>query len=336
MGVNLTPIIKKKVVDLHYLSGRMIAFDANNVLYQFLALIRTPTGVPLSDKEGNITSHLAGLAFRATRLLCDYNIKLIYVFDGAPPRLKLKELEKRREIKRRARVEWKEAMKAEDFATAFSKSTMTSSLTRDMIEDAQTMLTYMGIPHVQAPSEGEAQAAYMTRDIFAASSRDYDTLLFGATRQVRYVTIQGREFLPSRGYSRKYEPEIIVLKEFLQHLDITREQLVDLSILMGNDFTRGIYGIGPKKGLKLIKEYGTLENLPPELYDQLPEEIDEIRQIFLEPDVTDTYSLEYGEFQKEELMDFLQEKNFSESNIQKIVKRMEAYFKKGNLERWLS
>jgi flap endonuclease-1 len=335
MGVNLTPIITKKIVDLHYLSGKKVAFDANNVLYQFLALIRTPTGVPLSDKKGNITSHLTGLAFRATRLLCDYDIRLIYVFDGKPPPLKLKELEKRRKIKRKARKEWKEAIKAEDFSTAYTKSTMTSSLTPDMIEDAKTLLTHLGIPHVQAPSEGEAQAAYMTRDIFAASSRDYDTLLFGATRQVRYVTIQGREFLPSKGYSRRYEPEVIVLREFLAHLGITREQLVDLSILMGNDFTSGIYGIGPKKGLKLIREYGNLEALPPDLYEQLPEEIDEIRQIFLEPQVTDDYSLTYEEFQEEELREFLKEKNFSESNIKKIIQRMKEYSSKENLERWL-
>jgi flap endonuclease-1 len=335
MGVNLTPIITKKIIDLHYLSGKIVAFDANNVLYQFLALIRTPSGVPLSDKKGNITSHLTGLAFRATRLLCDYDIRLIYVFDGTPPPLKFKEIEKRRKIKRKARKEWKEAIKAEDFQKAYAKSTMTSSLTQDMIDDAKKLLTLLGIPHVQAPSEGEAQAAYMTRDIFAASSRDYDTLLFGATRQIRYVTIQGREFLPSRGYSRRYEPEMIVLREFLAHLGITREQLVDLSILMGNDFTSGIYGIGPKKGLKLIREYGNLEALPPDMYEQLPEEIDEIRQIFLEPEVTDDYSLTHGECHEEELREFLHQKNFSESNIKKIIQRMKEYSEKESLERWL-
>lgn len=335
MGVNLTPIITKKIIDLQYLSGKTVAFDANNVLYQFLALIRTPSGIPLSDEKGNITSHLTGLAFRATRLLCDYNIRLIYVFDGEPPPLKIKEIEKRRKIKRKARKEWKEALRKKDFPTAYAKSTMASSLTRDMIQDAQTLLTLLGIPHVQALSEGEAQAAYMTKDIFAASSRDYDTLLFGATRQIRYVTIQGREFLPSKGYSRKYEPEMIVLEDFLDHLHITREQLVDLSILMGNDFTSGIYGIGPKKGLKLIREYGTLENLPPPVYEQLPYEYEEIREIFLNPPVTDEYSVHLEPFQKAELTDFLRGKSFSESNITKIVQRMEKYSKKESLERWL-
>jgi flap endonuclease-1 len=336
MGVNLTPIIKRKVIDLSYLAGRILAFDANNVLYQFLALIRTSSGTPLMDEKGNITSHLTGLAFRATRLLCDYNIRLIYVFDGTPPQLKLRELEKRRKIKKKAEREWKEALEMKDYATAYSKSTMTSSLTTEMIEDAKKLLFYLGIPYVQAPSEAEAQAAYMTKDIFAAASRDYDTLLFGARRQVRYVTIQGREYLPSKGYSRKYEPEIINLKEFLHHLGITRKQLVDISILMGNDFTTGIRGIGPKKGLSLIKKFEKLEALPPEIYERLPEQFDEIRQIFLDPEVIEEYSLQYTPYQEDNLIQFLKDKSFSEKNIQKITTRMRTFQNRGTLERWLS
>lgn len=338
MGVNLTPIIRKKVINLQDLSGKVIAFDANNVLYQFLALIRTPTGIPLMDDKGGITSHLTGLAFRATRLLCDYHINLVYVFDGEPPQLKLKELEKRRKIKKKARKEWEKALASKDYATAYTKSTMTSSLTGEMIADAQELLTYLGIPWVQAPSEAEAQAAYMTKDIYAAASRDYDTLLFGAKKQVRYITIQGREYLPSKGYSRRYEPEIIDLKAFLDHLAITREQLVDLSILMGNDFTPGIKGIGPKKGLNLIKEYKKLENFPSPIYEELPPTLDEIRSIFLNPEVTDDYSIKLTEYREDELKTFLEMKSFSPQTITKIIERMRTFTKKdkSTLERWLS
>lgn len=334
MGVNLTPIIKKKIIELTDLSGKTLAFDANNVLYQFLALIRTPTGVPLTDRKGNITSHLAGLAFRATRLLRDYNIGLIYVFDGKPPHLKSEELDKRREIKEKARREWKEALEHKDYSKAYSKSTMTSSLTEDMIEDAKVLLTCLGIPHVQAPSEAEAQAAYMTKDIYAAASRDYDTLLFGARRQVRYVTIQGREFLPSKGYSRKLEPELIDLKEFLDHLHITREQLVDLSILIGNDFSPGIKGIGPKKGLDLLKTYKTLENLPSPIYEHLPQRFDEIRHIFLNPEVTDDYDLVHLPYQERALINFLESKDFSPETVEKLTKRMRSLKTQKTLERW--
>jgi flap endonuclease-1 len=334
MGVNLTPIIIKTVVDLPDLSGKTLACDANNVLYQFLALIRTRKGVPLIDRNGRITSHLVGLTFRATKLLHDHNIKLVYVFDGEPPELKKKELKKRRKIKEKAKREWEEALKSKDYATAYSKSTMMSRLTREMINDTKVLLRLLGIPFVQAPSEAEAQAAYMTKDVWGAASRDYDTLLFGAKRQVRYVTIQGREYLPSKGVSRKYEPEIIDLQKFLEHLGITREQLVDLSIVMGNDFSPGIKGIGPKKGLKLIKKYENLENVPDDILNELPEEYNEIRNIFLNPPVTDDYSVEYTRFKKDSLINFLRERRFSEKHIKTIVKRMES-FSQDTLERWL-
>jgi flap endonuclease-1 len=335
MGVNLTPLIVKKTVDLSALAGTTLALDANNVLYQFLALIRDRGGRPLTDDRGNVTSHLVGLTYRATRLLCDYNIRLIYVFDGIHPRLKKKEIEKRREVKKKARKEWKEALKKKDYATAYKKSTMTSSLSNEMIEEAQELLTYLGIPYVQAPSEAEAQAAYMTKDIYAAASRDYDTLLFGAKRQIRYVTIEGKEYLPSKGYSRKYEPEIIELAAFLHHHGITREQLVDLSMLIGNDFFGGIKGIGPKKGVSLIKTHEKLENLPSAIHEKLPENYDEIRAIFLNPEVTDTYSLESPPYDEENLMKFLLNKDFSQKNAEKIANRMRTFHRTSTLERWL-
>ncbi|MGD2249297.1 MAG: flap endonuclease-1 [Candidatus Methanofastidiosia archaeon] len=334
MGVNLTPIITKTVVDLSDLSGKTLACDANNVLYQFLALIRTRKGVPLTDRKGRVTSHLVGLTFRATRLLHDYSIRLVYVFDGEPPELKKKELKKRRKIKEKAKKEWEKALQSKDYAKAYAKSTMMSRLTPEMIKDTKALLGLLGIPFVQAPSEAEAQAAYMTKDVYGAASRDYDTLLFGATRQVRYVTIQGREYLPSKGVSRKYEPEIIDLHKFLAHLGITREQLVDMSIVMGNDFSPGVRGIGPKRGLKLIKKYKKLENAPDDILNELPENLDEIRNIFLHPPVTDDYSIEYTRFKRDLLINFLRERKFSEKHIKTVIKRMDS-FSQQTLERWL-
>ncbi len=161
MGVNLTPIIVKQIGSLEELKGRTLAVDAHNVLHQFLALIRTPLGQPLRDREGRVTSHLVGLAFRSTRLIADYGIWPIYIFDGKPPRLKIGEIEKRREVRLKAEREYLEALARGDYATAFSKAVMTGRLTGEMIEDAKRLLSLLGIPWVQAPSEGEAQAAYM-------------------------------------------------------------------------------------------------------------------------------------------------------------------------------
>ena len=340
MGVNLTPIIIKHVLQLENLKGKSLAVDANNYLYQFLSLIRTRDGTPLKDSHGNITSHLSGLMFRSTRLIHDYNIDLIFVFDGKPPELKQPEILKRRRLREKATKEYEEALKAKDYATAWSKAVMTSRLTKPLIEDAKQLLNLLGIPYVQAPSEAEAQTAYMAMkgDVWAASSKDYDSLLFGAPRLLRYLTIYGREFLPSKGISRVLKPEIIDLYEFLSYHNITREQLIDLAILIGTDFNEGIKGIGPKTAIKLIKEYGKLENLPNNIQSQISNNYKEIRETFLDPETTSNYNLEYQELNEEALYQFLcDQRDFSRKNVETIIQRMKNFYqnkKRISLEKW--
>src|SRR5207248_595892 len=241
MGVLLTPIILKQELALDDLRGRRFAVDTNGELYQFLALIRLRDGSPLRDSHGRITSHLSGLFYRTTRLISDYRLQLVFVFDGKPPSLKSAEIERRRNIKARYDAEHAQAIEAGDQATAYSKATMTSRLTRGMTEEARHLLEIMGIPVVQAPSEGEAQASHMAAQsaVWAAASKDYDCLLFGAPRLLRFLTISGKEFLPSKGAFRAITPEVIETLRLLDHYKITREQLIDLAILVGTDFNDG-------------------------------------------------------------------------------------------------
>ena len=338
MGVNLTPIIVKRVVSLEALRDRSLAVDANNYLHQFLALIRMPDGRPLTDSEGRVTSHLVGLAFRTTRLLTDYQIRTVFVFDGKPPRLKEVEVEKRREARRKAEEEWKTALKARDYATAFSKAVMTGRLTSDMIQDTKRLLDLLGIPWVQAPSEAEAQAAHMALrgEVWASNSRDYDSLLFGTPRLVRYLTISGTEFLPSKGIARRLKPEIIELDEFLHHHGLTRPQLVDLAILIGTDFNDGVKGVGPKTALKLVKKHGRLEDMPGELKEKLPRDFEAIRRIFLEPEVKDYYEVKWGPLKEEEVYEFLcEERDFSRDRVEVVLGRMRRFYAHRSLRRWL-
>jgi len=325
MGTNLRPIIVKKEIFLGQLKLKSLAVDANNMLYQFLSVIRLPDGSPLKDSRGNITSHLTGLAFRTTRLIADYGILPVFVFDGKPPILKAGEIEKRDEIRKKYALEWREALEKRDYAKAFSKAVMTARLTRDLVDDAKLLLRLLGMPYNQAPGEAEAQCAYMAikGDVWAANSRDYDSLLFGAPRLVRYVTISGKEFLPSKGISRRLRPELIELAELLLHHGITREQLIDLAILIGTDFNSGIRGIGPKKALKLIRQYRSLDQLPKDLRSQLPRNYEEIREIFLQPSVTDNYHLAYEDVNEEGLLRFLcEEHDFSQVRVEKLIERM--------------
>jgi len=340
LGVNLTPVIVKKVIRLEDLRGKSLAVDANNYLYQFLALIRTRDGTPLKDSHGNVTSHLAGLMFRSTRLIHDYEIDLVFAFDGEPPKLKEREILKRRKLREKATQEWEKALKAGDYTTAFSKAVMTSRLTKQMVDDAKQLLELLGIPFVQAPSEAEAQTAYMAikGDVWAASSRDYDSLLFGTPRLVRYLTISGREFLPSKGTSRPLKPELIHLNRLLASHKLTREQLIDLAILVGTDFNEGVRGIGPKIALKLLKKHEKIENLPNEIRSRVPSHYEDVRKVFLEPQVTPNYALKYGDLHVEELYHFLcDQRDFSQERVETVVQRMKRFYinrKQVGLERW--
>ena len=319
----------------------MLAVDANNMLYQFLSLIRTPDGVSLKDPQGRTTSHLTGLLFRSTRLMLDYDLKFIFVFDGQPYPLKARVLAERRAVREKARAEWSEALRRHDFHTAWSKAVMMSRLDQPMIEDAKRLLSLIGVPYVQAPGEGEAQAAFVASrgDVWAVSSRDYDSILFGSPRVVRYLTISGREFLPSKGISRPLKPELIELSSFLSHHGITHEQLVDLAILIGTDFNEGVKGIGPKTALKLIKRHGSLEALPSELKDKLPHDVETLRKIFLHPEVTLQYSTSQGSVDEEALLRFLcDERGFARNRVKVALERLRHVSKRApesDLGHWM-
>jgi len=323
VGVLLTPIIVKEPLTLEALRARLLAVDGQGELYQFLALIRLRDGTPLRDAHGRITSHLAGLFYRVTRLIADYGLKLVFVFDGTPPERKAAELERRRRTRSRYEAERDEALRAGDLATAYAKSTMTSRLTREMVGEARELLRLLGIPTVQAPSEAESQAAHMAAAgaVWAASSKDYDSLLFGAPILVRFLSISGKEFLPAQGTFRPIVPELIDLARMLDSLSISRAQLVDLGILVGTDFNDGIKGIGPKKALKLVQEYGTIEHMP-EAVRSAVGDIEEVRQIYLNPRVTDAYDVRFGEPDFSGVTDFLcAAREFSKERVTAALER---------------
>jgi flap endonuclease-1 len=324
MGVLLTPLIVKEPATLEDLAGKRLAVDGNGELYQFLALIRSRDGSALTDSRGRVTSHLVGLFYRATRLISDFGLELVFVFDGKPPALKSAEVERRRKIKARYEAEAAEARAAGDWERAYSKATMTSRLSRPMVEEARELLSLLGIPSIQAPGEGEAQAAFMAArgDAWAAASKDYDCLLFGAPRLVRFLSITGKEFLPSRGTFRPITPEVIQTDSFLAHHGISREQLVDLAILMGTDFNDGIKGIGPKKALKLVREHGRIESMPREIQAQVGDYA-EVREIYLHPQVTEDYAVRFGEPDEGAAVRFLcEERGFGRERVLAAFERL--------------
>jgi flap endonuclease-1 len=342
LGVNLRGIVPITPVRLEDLSGKTIAIDAYNALYQFLAIIRQPDGTPLKDSTGKVTSHLSGLLYRTSNLV-EMGIKPIYVFDGIPPVLKAVEIERRRQVKVEAAIRYEKAVAQGKAAEARMYAQAATSMKDYMEDDSKRLLDLMGLPWVQAPGEGEAQAAHLTKrgDADYCASQDYDSLLFGAPKLLRNVTVSGRRKLPSKNIYIDVIPEVLELNKVLKDCEITYEQLIDVGILIGTDFNPdGIKGLGPKTALKLIKQHGTLENALPHIKNAaFPAEPQRIREIFLHPKVTDNYKLEWKDPDTEGIVNFLvREKDFSEDRVRKALEKMHEGTKelkaKTTLEKW--
>jgi flap endonuclease-1 len=332
--------VKPVKTSLEHLGGRTIAVDAANALYQFLSIIRGERGEYLMDSEGRVTSHLSGLFYRNVNLL-ELGIRPIYVFDGKPPVLKTVEIERRRTVKKEALKIYTEALARGDYAEARKKAQATVFLKDQMVDDAKRILDAMGIPWIVAASEGEATAAHLTRLGVASdvASQDFDALLFGAVRLVRNVTVSGKRKLPGRNIHVNVEPEEIELKRVLEQLGVTREQLVDIGILVGTDFNpSGFTKIGPATALKLIKKHSKLENI-----DKIKEELKtvnytEIRDIFLKPEVSEPKTnLEWQQPDRSKIITFLcGERDFSEERVTKALERLNKaeHQRSESLEKW--
>ncbi|MDR0779047.1 MAG: flap endonuclease-1 [Methanomassiliicoccaceae archaeon] len=324
MGVNLTGLAEPKNLEMADLKGKTAAIDAYNTIYQFLSIIRQPDGSPLTDSQGRVTSHLSGILYRTANLI-EAGISPSFVFDGVPHDLKMDTIMERRAKREKAEKEWEDAVEEGDIKKAFSKAQQTSKMTKEIKETSRSLLAYLGMPVIDAPSDGEAQAAYMSRkgDVWAAASQDFDSILFGAPVLVRNMTITGRRKMPGKDQYKDVKIELIECDRFLSELGVTREQLVDVCILMGTDFNPGISGIGPKKGLKLIKTHGDLEGAMVHLGEEI-ENYEEIRNIFLRSEYSDDYDLTIGNVNTEKICELMCEQHdFSKERVLSVIGRIE-------------
>jgi len=330
MGVDLGELFNKEPCAFEDFKDQVVALDGYNILHQFLSSIRQRDGTPLKDAQGRVTSHLSGLLYRTANMVAA-KIRPIYIFDGVPHPFKARTIQQRRERKEQAEREWKEALKQGDLEKAKSKAQQTSRVTPEIIEQSKQLLTVLGVPFIQAPSEGEAQASYLVQhgDAFAVGSQDFDCLLFGAPLLVRNLTSSEKRKLPKKQAFTTVHPEKIRLEPGLQKLGISREQLVDIAILVGTDFNDGVKGFGPKKSLKLLLEKGSLDHaLESFTGEDLPissEEITIVRRIFLEPTITKEYTLQWRKPDAAGVIRLLcDEHQFSKDRVEPILEQFSS------------
>jgi len=260
------------------LAGSVVAIDAHNWLYRYLTTtVRFTSGSIYTTDAGQEVPNLIGVVQGLPKLF-EADVTPIFVFDGSVTDLKADEVESRREQRERYEDELEAARAGgADAAEVATLESRTQRLTETIRTTTRELLGLLDVPVVEAPAEGEAQAAYMARygDVDYAGSEDYDALLLGAPYTLRGLTSKG-------------DPECMYFDRTLDELGLTWEQLVDAAVLMGTDFNEGIDGIGPKTAVKLLREHGDLWAVLDARGESIPN-ADRIRTLFLEPAVTDGY-----------------------------------------------
>ena len=330
MGIAFKDLIEAKKIEISELKDKTLVLDTYNLLYQFLTTIRSMDGSPLMDSKGNITSHLVGLFSRTTKLM-QAGLKLAFVFDGKPPKLKEKERERRKQVKIEAEKMYEKAKSEKDMENMKKYASRTTRLTKDLVDEAKEVISALGLPIVQAPSEGEAQAAYMAKkgEAYASVSQDFDSLLHGTPNLVRNLSIAGKRKKTNKLSYETIKPEIISLPDNLNNLGIDSNQLIVLAMLIGTDYNlRGIKGIGPKNALKLVKKH---ENDFDSLFDEVKwqEHFDfpwtEVYHVIKDMPTTDDYELKWQKADKARITKILVDKhNFSEERVNSTLEKISS------------
>jgi len=326
MGVNIVELFDREEISLDNLFNKKIVVDSYNQLYQFLTTIRQRDGAPLMDSQNRITSHLTGLFSRTTNLI-DKNIQLAFVFDGKPPKLKQEERERRKDVKKDAEKKYKIAADKEDIDEMKKYASRTSRLTEKMVEEAKELISALGLPVIQAPSEGEAQAAYMVKkgEFFGLASQDIDGLLFSTPNLIRNISVAGKRKKTNTLAYETIKPEMINLSKNLNKLGIDHNQLIVLGILVGTDYNiGGVKKIGPKNALKLVKQFGTdFDGLFKSVNWEFGVSWKKVFDLIKNIPTTDDYTLKWGEPDEDKIRELLIEKHdFSKERVEKTLERL--------------
>ena len=281
MGSNIAPLIAPFQVPTTLPRGEVVAIDGNNAVMQ--AMTKSIAGTAMGtwrDRAGNPVAHLYGILNRTTGIL-QAGAWPLFVFDGKATDAKQRKDYDRIKAYTNAQRNITRAQHAVDMQYATWLKDRPAYFWPKVFREVRDLLAFLGCPYLPAPGEGEAQAAFLCMIGAAAGviSQDYDTLLFGSPRL--YRRLQG----PKATYGE------IRLNHVLCELRISREQLVDVSILAGNDFHPGIEGIGPRMALKLIQLHGSIESIPTRVKERYdfsalpPDKIEQVRRTFLAPDI---------------------------------------------------
>lgn len=210
----------------------MIAIDGNSLLHR--AFYAMPL---LSNKKGVYTNAIFGFMNMLIRLKKDYEpCSLILAFDRKAPTFRHKAYKDYKATRQKA---------PEELVPQF-----------DLIKDLARLLE---IPTYELDG-------YEADDILGSLAKVADDnkqplmIVTGDKDELQLVSDYTSVLLTIRGISetKRYDKQLL-----MDEYGLTPEQFVDMKGLMGDssDNIPGVKGIGQKTAIKLLKEYGSLENV---------------------------------------------------------------------------
>lgn len=347
MGVaigNLLDDVKEQFILTNIYKNKSFGFDAYNILYQFLTTIIGIDGNPLKNNQGSVTSHLNGLFYRVLNLLSN-DIKIYFVFDGESIDLKQKTLDERRTRKDFAKESFEQAVTQGNLEDMYKFSRRMITIDDEIIKESKQLLSFMGVGVIDAPTEAEAQISYMTKNnlLDYTVSQDFDCLLFGSPNLVRNLTISKKKKIPSKNIYANVPPEIIYLEKVYDKLNLSREKLINLAILIGTDFNEKIKGIGPKTALKLVREFNNFSEIEKYLKEKNKKvnfDYKEVYDVFENPIISKKVDLGLPKFNKTKIENMLVDKfDFSYDRVSnvlnKFLKEKEEQNKQKKITDWI-
>lgn len=304
-------------------TGRMVAIDASMCLYQFMIMIRDNRAGSyqnMTNEDGQVTSHIIGMLSRTIRLM-ENGIKPVYVFDGKPPELKLGELAERRRRREEAEQQLQEAQEKGDEEKILASMKVTTRVTKEHNAQAKQLLSLMGVPVIEAPSEAEATCAALCRDgkVYGAATEDADCLTFGTKVLIRNLMA---------AESQKRTILEVNLQLALEQLGVSMDQFIDFCILCGCDYCDTVKGVGPQTAIKLILQHGSLEKVLETIEkEKIPSNFNyqAARDFFRECEAVDTATtaFDFKEPDFEKLTKFLvEDHSFNAERVERYMERL--------------
>ncbi|XP_025723560.1 flap endonuclease GEN homolog 1 [Callorhinus ursinus] len=214
----------KQHLHLHDLCGKTIAVDLSLWVCE-AQTVKKMIGTVMKP-------HLRNLFFRISYLTL-MDVKLVFVMEGEPPKLKADVISKRNQIRYGSS------------GKTWSQKTGRSHF-KSVLKECLDMLECLGIPWVQAAGEAEAMCAYLNASgyVDGCLTNDGDVFLYGAQTVYRNFTMNTKD----------PHVDCYTMSSIKSKLGLDRDALVGLAILLGCDYLpKGVPGVGKEQALKLIR-----------------------------------------------------------------------------------